>query len=121
MTIRNTDRAAEALVHELLHARLIALGYPTFWIDAGRGIREVESSAGIINNAEHIPMLPDVRITWVSMPIVFLGPPSCYATNTAPIVDRLEAATDLPLRLKDTCVSLPLSCVATMFASGRCT
>ena len=56
ISIQKTDRQEEGLVHELLHANLIPLGYPKFWIDEKEPEKR-KLAKGIINNAEHVPML----------------------------------------------------------------
>lgn len=53
ISVRDNDRRAEGLVHELLHANLIPLGYPRFWLK-----EKSRLAAGIINLADHIVMRP---------------------------------------------------------------
>ena len=53
ISIRDNDRREEGLVHELLHANLIPLGYPRFWLKEKSGL-----AAGIINQADHVVMRP---------------------------------------------------------------
>ena len=53
ISIRNNDRREEGLVHELLHANLIPLGYPRFWLKEKSGL-----AAGIMNQADHIVIRP---------------------------------------------------------------
>jgi len=53
ISICDNDRREEGLVHELLHANLIPLGYPRFWLHEKSGL-----AAGIINHAGHIVMRP---------------------------------------------------------------
>jgi hypothetical protein len=45
-------------VHELLHANLIPLGYPRFWIDEERRSDEWILAGGITNLADHVVMRP---------------------------------------------------------------
>jgi hypothetical protein len=59
ISLRQTRRQEEALVHELLHANLIPLGYPTFRIwEPPDDDRKWRLAGGIINSADHIIMLP---------------------------------------------------------------
>src|SRR6267378_2707892 len=58
ISIRDNERKEEGLVHELLHANLIPLGYPRFWIDEQRGSDEWILAGGITNLADHIVMRP---------------------------------------------------------------
>jgi hypothetical protein len=58
ISLRRSARQEEGLVHELLHANLIPLGYPTFWIDEEQGSEKWQLAGGITNNAEHVVMLP---------------------------------------------------------------
>jgi hypothetical protein len=51
--LADSDRVAEALVHELLHLELLRLGYPRFWFEKGNGIAKA-----IQNGADHVVMLP---------------------------------------------------------------
>lgn len=57
ISLRQSHRQEEALVHELLHANLIPLGYPTFriWESSDWKWR---LAGGIINMADHVIMLP---------------------------------------------------------------
>ncbi len=58
ISIRDNERQEEGLVHELLHANLIPLGYPRFWIDEDRSSEKWTLASGIINLADHIAMFP---------------------------------------------------------------
>ena len=60
VVIRDSPRREEALVHELLHLNLIALGYPRFRIYAKNG-RQWNLAGGIVNNADHPVMLPTFK------------------------------------------------------------
>lgn len=91
ITIRKTERAAEALVHELLHARLIAVGYPTFWVDEEQGSEKWNLAAGIINNAEHVVIRP-VYVSLGYDAARFVGPSKPLRDEHARIVARLETA-----------------------------
>jgi len=57
VSIRKNERQEEGLVHELLHANLIPLGYPRFWIHDHGESEKFTLAGGIINLADHIPML----------------------------------------------------------------
>jgi hypothetical protein len=63
ITVRQSDRMEEAFVHELLHANLIRIGYPTFWIHEFDDSEEWRIGGGITNNADHVAMRP----TYVSL------------------------------------------------------
>jgi hypothetical protein len=72
LVIRRNTRQEVGLVHELLHLNLIPLGFPCFriWADDDE---TWDLAGGIINNAEHVPMLP----TFISLgypEAEFLGP-----------------------------------------------
>jgi len=58
ISIRQDRRAEEALVHELLHANLIPLGYPRFWIDEEEASGKWVLAAGVINLADHVVIRP---------------------------------------------------------------
>jgi hypothetical protein len=58
ISIRHDERQEEALVHELLHANLIPLGYRRFWINDDSESEEYRRAAGIINLADHKLMRP---------------------------------------------------------------
>ena len=72
ISIRDNDRREEGLVHELLHANLIPLGYPRFWIEkcASEKWRLAE---GITNLADHVVMQP-IYISLDYSNERFLGP-----------------------------------------------
>lgn len=89
--VRKTERTVEALVHELLHARLIAIGYPTFWIEEEQGSQKWNLAGGIINNAEHVVMKP-VFVSLGYDVARFLGPSKPLRDEHARIVTRLERA-----------------------------
>ena len=55
ITLKKSDRIQEALVHELLHLKLIALGYPRFVF---KDAANYNLATGIINNCDHVAMLP---------------------------------------------------------------
>jgi hypothetical protein len=57
ITLRQTDRLEEGLVHELLHANLIALGYPTYWLSEQERFRWI-CGRDILNLAAHQVMQP---------------------------------------------------------------
>lgn len=94
IAVRRTDRAAEALVHELLHAQLIASGYPTFWIDEEQESEKWNLDAGITNNADHVVTRPAYLCLGYD-PARFLGPSKPLRHEHARIVARLEAAAPL--------------------------
>jgi hypothetical protein len=58
LSIRDTERKEETLVHELLHAELIRLGYPTFFINEQTDSEKFRLAGKIINNAGHVIMKP---------------------------------------------------------------
>lgn len=58
ISIRRNARRQEGLTHELLHANLIPLGYPRFWINEEHGSDKWVLASGIINLADHIIMRP---------------------------------------------------------------
>jgi len=58
ISIPDDDRKADALVHELLHANLIPLGYPRFWLNHDGESQQFCRGGGIINLADHKAMLP---------------------------------------------------------------
>jgi hypothetical protein len=94
ITVRRTDRAAEALVHELLHAQLIASGYPTFWIDEEQGSEKWNIAAGITNNADHVVIRPTYLYLGYD-PARFLGPSKPLRYEHLRIIARLETAASL--------------------------
>ena len=57
ISIRMNERQEEGLVHELLHANLIPLGYPRFWVNE-RSPEKSQLAGGIINRADHIVIEP---------------------------------------------------------------
>jgi hypothetical protein len=57
ISIRDNDRWEEGLVHELLHANLIPLGYPRFWIEE-HAAEKWRLAKGITNLADHVVMRP---------------------------------------------------------------
>jgi hypothetical protein len=57
ISIRNNERQGEGLVHELLHANLIPLGYPRFWVEESVS-KKRRLAEGIVNLADHIVMQP---------------------------------------------------------------
>jgi hypothetical protein len=91
ITVRRSGRATEALVHELLHARLIAGGYPIFWIDEQIESEKWNLAAGIINGAEHVVMRP-LYLAFGLHSGRFLGPSKPLRIDHERIVQRLEAA-----------------------------
>lgn len=91
ISVRPSNRAAEALVHELSHARLLADGYPVFWIDEECGSEKWNLAAGIINNAEHVVMRP-LYLSFGFDPARFLGPSKPLRAEHERIVQALEAA-----------------------------
>lgn len=54
LSIRQDDRREEGLVHELLHANLLRLGFPKFRIYERRD--DCELGAEMVNHAEHLVM-----------------------------------------------------------------
>ena len=58
ITVRRTERTAEALVHELLHANMIASPYPIFHLDEPIGSPKWFLGRGIINEADHVVIRP---------------------------------------------------------------
>ncbi|HZE57304.1 MAG TPA: hypothetical protein VE031_05580 [Chthoniobacterales bacterium] len=79
LVIRRNSRQEAGLVHELLHLNLIPLGFPTFriWADDDE---TWNLAGGIINNAEHVPMLR----TFISLGYPeseFLGPSGPYTVR----------------------------------------
>lgn len=89
MVIRQNNRQEAGLVHELLHLNLIPLGFPCFriWADDDE---EWDLAGGIINNAEHVPMLR----TFLSLGYSeadFLGPSMRpYSAREQRVFDDLE-------------------------------
>jgi hypothetical protein len=57
VSIRDNDRKEEGLVHELLHANLIPLGYPRFWFEECTP-ENWRLAKGITNLADHVAMFP---------------------------------------------------------------
>lgn len=57
IAIRDDGRREEGLVHELLHANLIPLGYPRFWFKECTS-EKWRLAGGIINLADHLVMQP---------------------------------------------------------------
>jgi len=96
LVIRRNSRQEVGLVHELLHLNLIPLGFPTFriWADDDE---TWNLAGGIINNAEHVPMLG----TFISLGYPeseFLGPSGPY---TARELDTFDDIARLGLSLTD--------------------
>jgi len=60
VVIRDSPRRQEALVHELLHLNLIALGYPRFRINA-KDDPQWNLAGGIVNKADHPVILPTFK------------------------------------------------------------
>ena len=56
--VRNTYRIEKALIHELLHLKLIPMGFPIFEIDDPIEESKKNLAQGIINNAAHAVMWP---------------------------------------------------------------
>ena len=54
--VRNTYRIEKALIHELLHLKLIPMGFPIFEIDDPIEESKKNLAQGIINNAAHAVM-----------------------------------------------------------------
>src|SRR5216684_3416256 len=71
ISIRNNERQVEGLVHELLHANLIPLGYPRFWVKENQS--KWRLAKGIINLADHIVMQP-IYLSLGYSAEKFLGP-----------------------------------------------
>jgi len=57
ISIRRNERQEEGLLHELLHANLIPLGYPRFWVNE-RSPDKSQLAGGIVNVADHIVIEP---------------------------------------------------------------
>ena len=57
ISIRDNERQEEGLVHELLHANLIPLGYPRFWVEEPAS-EKWRLAEGTINLADHIVKQP---------------------------------------------------------------
>jgi hypothetical protein len=72
ISIRDKHRREEGLVHELLHANLIPLGYPRFWIEED-GSEKWRLAKGITNLADHVVMLP-IYVSLGYSGARFLGP-----------------------------------------------
>ena len=72
ISIRDNGRQEPGLVHELLHANLIPLGYPRFWIKACE-LERSRLAKGITNLADHIVMLP-IYCSFGYSADVFLAP-----------------------------------------------
>lgn len=73
ISLRRNARREEGLVHELLHANLIPLGYPRFWIDEERGSDKWILAGGITNIADHEAMRP-IYLSFGYSADRFLGP-----------------------------------------------
>lgn len=58
VSIRESERMEEALVHELLHGELIRRGYPVFFIHDQHDTPAWKYGAMIKNNAEHVVFKP---------------------------------------------------------------
>jgi hypothetical protein len=89
ISLRQTHRQEEALVHELLHANLIPLGYPTFRIWA-RSDRKWRLAGGIINLADHVSMLP-IFLSFGYSADRFLGPGKPETCEERRINAKIEA------------------------------
>jgi hypothetical protein len=89
ISVPRTERQEEALVHELLHVNLFREGYPMIWIDeCDDGIWEL--GGGIINNAEHVPMLP----TFLKLGYAenrFLGPGRPTTENEEKVFNDIDS------------------------------
>ena len=72
ISIRDNERQEEGLVHELLHANLIPLGYPRFWVEEPAS-EKWRLAEGTINLADHIVMQP-IYLSLGYLAQRFLGP-----------------------------------------------
>lgn len=89
ISVPRTERQEEALVHELLHVNLFREGYPMIWIDECDE-RIWELAGGIINNAEHVPMLPMfLKLGYVESR--FLGPGRLTTENEEKVFNDIES------------------------------
>jgi hypothetical protein len=89
ISVRQSHRQEEALVHELLHANLIPLGYPTFRIWASSD-RKWRLAGGIINLADHIVMLP-IFLSFGYSESKFLGPGTPESHEERRISAKIDA------------------------------
>jgi hypothetical protein len=90
LSIRRNARQEPGLVHELLHANLIRLGYPKFRIWEDPQSDKWPLAEGITNNAEHVAMRP----TFLSLGYSddeFLGPSRTLTNSEKQVVDELES------------------------------
>ncbi|HSV62339.1 MAG TPA: hypothetical protein VLH83_03245 [Chthoniobacterales bacterium] len=87
LVIRRNRRQETGLVHELLHLNLIPLGFPTFriWADDDE---TWNLAGGIINNAEHVPMLRTF-ISFGYPESEFLGPSGPYSVRELDTFDDI--------------------------------
>jgi hypothetical protein len=87
LSIRRNARQEPGLVHELLHANLIRLGYPKFRIWEDPQSDKWPLAEGITNNAEHVAMRP----TFLSLGYSddeFLGPSRTLTNSEKQVVDE---------------------------------
>lgn len=73
ISLCRSERQEEALVHELLHANLIPLGYPKFRIWEAPDSEKWPLAEGITNLADHLVMLP-IYLSFGYAEERFLGP-----------------------------------------------
>lgn len=95
ISVPQTERQEEALVHELLHVNLLREGYPMIWVDeCDEGMWAL--AGGIINNAEHVPMMP----TYLNLGYAegrFLGPEKQPTENEKSVFDDINDMSPLLL------------------------
>lgn len=85
--LRRNERLEEGLVHELLHANLIPLGYPKFWIQS-KGDKH-RLAGGIINNADHVVMRP-IYLSFGYAEDRFLGPSQSHSDREKRVLGDIE-------------------------------
>ncbi len=96
ISLRRNARQEEGLMHELLHANLIPLGYPKFRIWEDPQSEKWPLAEGITNNADHLVMLP-IYLSLGYSEDRFLGP-------TRPLSEReRRVAEDLKGMAMDLC------------------
>jgi hypothetical protein len=88
LVIRQNSRQEVGLVHELLHLNLIPLGFPSFriWADDDE---TWNLAGGIINNAEHVPMLPIFNSLGYAEH-EFLGPAASHTARELRVFEDIE-------------------------------
>jgi hypothetical protein len=99
VVIRRNARQEVGLVHELLHLNLIPLGFPFFrvWADDDA---TWNLAGGIINNAQHVSMLP----TFLSLGYSeheFLGPTRPHSSRELRVLQEINSLKPLLLAPED--------------------